>query len=283
MLMTLNLVRAFRKENPDTHITYQCHPSISKHLGSVILDAGIDQIVSSTEPFKCDKTYNLIGYPIREGYPEKPMRDHLVRYFAKELGIKDLSDENLFRGFFLPAPKPLSENAYCTVHVQAGWSMYKNWPIERWEEVCRWVQDSFGYEVYQIGGPDDIRLRNANTKMLGQPFRHNLNAMAAAQCHMGIDSWSNHATNIHWDRYGYRTGVILWGSTQSSAAGYPQNQNISANLPCQPCFREDPKISRASRGVCPNPAGQTYEQPRHACMQHISIEMVKEAIEKILS
>jgi len=68
--------------------------------------------------------------------------------------------------------------------------------------------------------------------------------------------------------------VILWGSTQASAAGYPHNANISLGLPCQPCFREDPTVSKMPRGVCINPPGQTYDRPRHACMHGIKVDDV---------
>ncbi len=104
--------------------------------------------------------------------------------------------------------------------------------------------------------------------------------LANAELHVGIDSWSNHATNIVWEGKGKVPGVILWGSTQASAAGYSQNHNINLGLPCQPCFREDPKISSVPRGVCPNPPGQTYEKPLHACMHGISREQVLDVIVK---
>jgi hypothetical protein len=32
------------------------------------------------------------------------------------------------------------------------------------------------------------------------------------------------------------------------------------------------------RGVCPNPLGQIYSEPRHACMSGISVERVVGAI-----
>jgi hypothetical protein len=97
---------------------------------------------------------------------------------------------------------------------------------------------------------------------------------------MGVDSFSNHLTHIKWA--GKQTkGVILWGSTQATAAGYGENINISLGLPCQPCFREDPKISRQPRGLCINPEGQdSYDNPQHACMNLITVELVLERLKK---
>lgn len=278
--MTLNLISAYRRENPHHHITYLCHPSISKHLRWILLAAGVDQIQSSDDKFNGDEVFRLTGYPIHEGYPEKPMQDHLVRYFARDLGIRDLSNQNLFDNFKVADPIRQVEGRYCTVHVQAGWSPYKNWPVERWEAVCREIGPYI--KIIQIGGPDDVRLQHVDDHWTGKSFKENLDLFAYSDFHLGVDSWSNHASNIIWKK-GKTKSLILWGSTQSTAAGYPHNLNIQIGLPCQPCFREDPKISRASRGICPNPRGQTYERPQHQCMQDISVEMVLSKLIELLA
>lgn len=285
ILMTLNCVAAYRKENPQTHIVYKAHASSVQHLKKAMLEAGIDEVVDqnfSNDGF--DAIYNLIGYPRAEGYPEKPMRDHLVRYFARELGIKNEGDVNLFYNLaLLSTPNnTYGKKKYVTLHVQSGWSPYKMWAIDRWAEVVRYL-NSQGFDVRQIGGPDDPKVEGADTSLLGQDFDRNLHAMAYAKFHMGVDSWSNHATNIIWRPANKKTkGLILWGSTQESAAGYRQNANISLGLKCQPCFREDPKISAEPRGVCPNPPGQVFENPKHACMAGITVDMVIAKVKELI-
>lgn len=287
VLMTLNLIKPFRAENPNCEIVYQAHPSTLRHIEPILYWAGVDRVISTEEKFN-SKTYNLIGYPLAEGYPEKPMKDHLVRYFAKDLGIQDLSDKNLFDNLTLEMP-PLvtrnTQNSYCTMHVQAGWSPYKNWPMDRWQQIADRLMER-GIAVVQIGGPDDPKIKRAYSR-LGRDLVQNLEAMAHAKFHLGIDSWTNHATNIIWKEseteYRKTPALILWGSTQASAAGYAHNQNISLGLPCQPCFREDPKISQMSRGVCPNPAGQTFENPQHACMQGITVDRVWGMVESMMT
>jgi len=37
-----------------------------------------------------------------------------------------------------------------------------------------------------------------------------------------------------------------------------------------------------SGGICPNPSGQTRENPRHACMAGITVDMVYDALADIL-
>jgi len=104
--------------------------------------------------------------------------------------------------------------------------------------------------------------------------------------HLGVDSFANHLTHYEWiagesDPPRRVPGLILWGSTQASAAGYPHNTNISLGLACQPCFREDPKVSRMARGPCINPPGQTYDQPRHACLHGIPAGRVSAELRRL--
>lgn len=273
ILLTLNNMASFQRKNPDTEIYYQCAPGIKPMLENILLQSEVNKVItdSSQRPAGA-KVINLVGYPLSEGYPHVPMKKHLVEYFAAEMGV-----DPSFNSFTLPLPNrdsSLPAGDYITLHIKAGWSPYKNWSMDNWEQVVnRLVQE--GITVVQIGGGEDPKISKA-VDYRGKPFEAGLAAMAHAKMHMGVDSWTNHATNIIWvsDRPKKTRGVILWGSTQVSAAGYKHNTNISLGLSCQPCFREDPKISSVPIGICPNPAGQTYETPRHACMAGISVEEV---------
>ena len=268
IIMTLNLIPALKAKNPDAKIVYRCHSSMKEVLEPLILQAGVDQVI--TEECPDAETIHLIGYPIQEGYPERPMRKHLLDYFAAELGVK--SDFHAFKLPMPSRPRWLEEN-YVTIHPQAGWSPYKKWPGTNWASICQTLKEQ-GIKTYQIGSPKDARIPCTDERLLHEGFDACLAAMAHATLHLGVDSWSNHATNIQWEGKGRTPGVILWGSTQASAAGYPHNKNVILNLPCQPCFREDPKISNQSRGVCPYPENQTYDDPEHYCLNELSINTV---------
>jgi ADP-heptose:LPS heptosyltransferase/glycosyltransferase involved in cell wall biosynthesis len=280
VIMTLNGIPALKRKHPGAKIIYRTHPTTMNHLEALMLAAGVDQVLATDKNYPVpDEEINLIGYPVRaEGYPEKPMKKHLIEYFAAEMGV-----EPDFDSFVIPVPRePLGvvpdldifRKNYITIHPQAGWSMYKNWPIERWQKVCADLKQELEVEIFQLGGPVDSRIPGVDHSLLGASFDANLTVLALAKMHLGVDSWTNHATNIQWGAKGRTRAAILWGSTQPSAAGYTTNVNLSVGLPCQPCFREDPKISQASRGVCPNPSGQTYENPKHACMDQLSVERV---------
>ena len=280
IIMTLSLVPLLKQKYPGNEIHYYCNAGIGQNLAGLMKAAGVDRGAASETlaPERYDRVFNLIGYPLQEGYPEKPMAKHLIRYFAAEMGLDD--------GFALmphltltapPRPPTLPER-YVTIHPSAGWSVYKNWRKERWEEV---ITDFPEIAFYQIGSDSDVKLKGARHDFMGGLFYNSIALMANADLHVGIDSWTNHLTNIEWEGRGFTPALILWGSTQWQAAGYMRNTNISLNLSCQPCFREDPKISRMPRGPCINPEGQVYERPQHACMHGITVERVVEEIKKL--
>jgi glycosyltransferase involved in cell wall biosynthesis/ADP-heptose:LPS heptosyltransferase len=297
VLMTLNLVPALRKQWPGHAIHYYCHPSIGTPLRALMNAAGVDVIGDSTVVEASQlahdhaRVFNLIGYPLHEGYPEKPMRKHLIDFFADELGVTEHSPLEVQR----PARFTSIPLRYATLQVKTGWSAYKNWPIERWRDVVKACPE---IPIYQIGTDDEPRVEGAYHDFLGAPLQESIALVANASLHLGLDSFANHLTNywwrwrdgdranlptvVHWWRDGDHLtrvpAVILWGSTQESASGYEHNTNISLGLSCQPCFREDPSISRMSRGPCINPLGQIYAKPEHACMFGIDVERVTRAV-----
>jgi ADP-heptose:LPS heptosyltransferase len=182
----------------------------------------------------------------------------------------------------LTRPADLPER-FATLQVKAGWSAYKNWPVERWAAVLRACPE---IPVYQIGRVDEPRVPGARHQFMGSALPVAVALVGNASLPLGVDSFDNHLTHFQWETEGSAQlrrvpAVILWGSTQASAAGYPHNVNISLGLHCQPCFREDPAISSMPRGVCINPPGQTYAEPRHACMFGIAVDQVTREVQRI--
>jgi|GEM_PF-2330538 len=277
IMMTLNLVPLLRTAYPGHAIHYACDPAIGAALADLMRAAGVDEVEDCNgfmeRSDSYTRTFNLVGYPLNEGYPERPMRRHLLQYFAAEMGLPSeaLSELALSR----PARPAGLPAHYATLQAQAGWSVYKNWPRARWESLLRACAE---IPVFQLGPADEAPIAGARHDFLGTPLSTAVALVANATLHIGVDSFANHLTHYRWrgeDGALSRTpGVIVWGSTQASAAGYPHNVNISLGLPCQPCFREDPKLSRMPRGPCITPPGQTYDAPRHACMYGLPVERV---------
>jgi glycosyltransferase involved in cell wall biosynthesis len=279
ILMTLNLVPALKAANQDCDVHYFCHANYAQPdaLGTIMLAAGVDAVMdaASLSAFRAgyDRVVDLVGYPLAEGYPERPMGRHLLSYFGAELGIDVRTD--YLPALTLPRPSvPDFAGDYATLQWQAGWSKYKQWPDERWSEV---------FNALASRGITIVRINEDAGRTLAQSIA----LFANARMHLGIDSFCNHLTNYYWSDPGIGggarrvPGVILWGSTQATAAGYPHNVNISKGLHCQPCFRESPAISRMPRGPCINPPRATYDDPTpHACTAEIGVdEVVAAALE----
>lgn len=288
ILATLNLAKRFADTHKGAKLTYLVHPSLAPIVSKTILKMGFSRVALTTED---NRNFGwlipLVGYPIFDNppHPIKPMSRHLIQHFAEELHIQPD-----YKSFILPKPQSPMLTDYITIHVKAGWSPYKNWPIHKWEELCLKLKEK-GLSVIQIGGPSDPGIKSAvgriavtpgtESQQAGVLFETCLAAMANARLHVGVDSWSNHATNIMWDGKKRTKGVILWGSTDHKVLGYLTNHNISLGSgACSkwPCYKEDPKISDTPGGICGNPANQTYEDPKHICLTEVSVDHVFNAI-----
>lgn len=271
LLMTLHLVAPFKAAHPGVRVLYFCDRAIGQGLRYVMARAGIDEVlpVEALSRAECDRIYNLVGYPLAEGYPEKPMAKHLLSYFASELGLPEAT---IFTPFAIPNRGQHAPVAnYVTLQVMPGWSKYKGWPHERWEAVIAAMPD---VRFLQLGARGERPLRSASQRWLGKGLDVAVDLIAHARLHVGVDSFGHHAAHL----YGVPS-VVLWGSTQWQAAGYPEDTNLSLGLPCQPCFRESPAISAAPRGPCTNPPRATYEdETPWACMAGITVEQVVAAI-----
>lgn len=276
ILMTLNLVPTLREAHPDAEITYFCAGpyAVPDALGWLMAQAGVDLVLDCAAlpawRKRYDRVIDLIGYPLAEGYPERPMQKHLLEYFAAELGLEAKLPALEARKPKRPIDLP---PAYASLQVHAGWSRYKEWPLARWNELLARADLP---PFVQIGAADCELVRGA-IDARGLNLRQSIAIVANATLHVGIDSFGNHLTNYFWREGNHIRrvpGVILWGSTQWEAAGYPQNVNISYRPSCGPCFREDPKISRMPRGPCIN----LSHDGTHRCMERIEVAEVAEAV-----
>jgi len=277
IIMTFNFVEKLKKNHK---ISYFCHQSNYNLLKNFVIKNKIIDFYP-LEEFKqedFDEIINLVGYPLSEGYPNKKMEKHLLQYFANEMGASfDFDSFVLDLPVFPKKIKNKNSPFYITFQNKTGWSLYKEW--WGWQELINLIKNKRpDIEIYQIGGPNDPQIKNIDGSFCGDSFEDNLAAQAWAKLHIGLDSVFNHTTNIYWRNKGKTKAIILFGSTQKDASGYPHNENISLGLSCQPCFKEDPKISRMSLGLCNNPPNQNYESPQHACMKGITPEMVFEKI-----
>ncbi len=276
ILMTLHVLGPLKEKYPNKRLIYYCHPNFH---GLAALSTDVDE-VRSHEQYKPGhfRDFNLIGYPKKEGYPDKPMRKHLVEYFADEVGV---ASEHPYPGW---TPKALSTPRppkwYVTIHTQAGWSPYKNWPIERWQQIVHLLKGLYpSLTIVHIGAQTDPKLFGV-TDMRGlTTLEESCYLIQRAHAHLGVDSFSNHATAI-----GDKTrAVILWGSTSPTGSGYPHNINLHLNpRGCSPCYKEFEHMSADPRGKCPHDPAQSWNKPEHPCLHELSVDQVWEAVQTVV-
>lgn len=141
----------------------------------------------------------------------------------------DLDDFNyLFGGIRMP---------YVTIHTTAGWSDTKNWHHrDGWKDLVEKFHD-YGYAVVQIGSSSEPKVEGVDifAAEWTTEFIDHVLLQAGAHLHVGVDSVFSHTSAIRWN--GKRVpAVILWGSTNPEAFGYPHQTHVKLDLPCQPCY-----------------------------------------------
>jgi ADP-heptose:LPS heptosyltransferase len=260
-LMTTAALRGLKEKHPGCHITY-----VTNEHSMQILEGNkfIDELTVICE------TPNrgiYFKYPEHMGYPNKPLQDHLIKYFNKCAGVVGdfamectLSEKEERTGKTLKG----QFKKYVTIHPKAGWSQYKNWYNDRWGEVVEHLFKK-GYVTVLLGHIDDPLLVNV-VDFRGHSVKEAVAAIKYADLHMGIDSFTNHASVIV-----ETPAVIVFGSTSPTGSGYDQNVNIYKDLECQPCYKE--YSSPEQKKVCPF---------NKKCMDLISVQEVIEAIDKLL-
>lgn len=288
VIMTLNYSRVLMRSN---EVTYFCDKSVYSVLNEFVTANKLVNKFTVTDDYVAsdfDKTLYLIGYPLDDGYPHIKMKSHLLWYFAREMGVTFSFNE--FHAVLPNVPVSIQRRhvgqnqkpRYFTIQTKTGWSAYKEW--WGWHELVPLLRKEFpDIAIYQLGGPSDPVVDGVDGSYCGDPFEINVAVQANATLHLGLDSVLNHTTNISWQGRGKVPAVVLFGSTQADASGYPHNVNISLSLPCQPCFRENPAMARVPLGPCVNPPNQVYENPNHSCMRQITPSMVLDAVKQQLA
>lgn len=273
VLATSAITVQLAARHPGAEICYYTkYPQMAKLL------AGVGAVFDSDQWDQRKPGIDLIpwGYPSAEGYPERPMRKHLTEYFCDEAhlppGPPQLKEEL--------EPFEIRSRRWITVQPNTGWSVYKEWSMENWNEIITRIHQAFPeVAIVQIGGSaDDPELRGTDYDLRGRTsISQALWLVKHSLLHLGGDSFTNHAAGTF-----KHPAVILFGSTSPTGSGYDSAINLWAGLACSPCYREDPRLSRQSRGPCINPPGQDYAHPRHACMSSISIDAVWKAIVSVM-
>jgi ADP-heptose:LPS heptosyltransferase len=261
VIMTTAALRGLKEKFPDHKIRYITHP------GNNDLLAG-NKYIDEIDGVSHGDTNHKYSFSYPKDYPGKPLDRHLVKIFNECAGLPDntidlectLSEDDDRFGVELKE----RHGEYVTVHVQSGWSQYKDWRIERWNDIAEFIYDN-GLAVVQIGGSENPILRNGSDYR-GAPIKYSISAIKHSKFHVGVDSFSNHASWAVKKR-----SLILFGSTSPVGSGYDQNVNVYLGMECGPCYKENPSVSKDHRGPCPI---------QGKCMTDISVDTIKSILQE---
>lgn len=263
VIMTLNAVCKLReKYNKITYVTSQ---PVIDNVGFLISNF-VDEIKTESQLTEEDKEnfVDFVGY--NPPYPEKVTRS-LIENFCEEVGVEINHKIPNIESLDNPFSNKGRQYKNITIHRRAEWSMYREYnKFNKVIEILKASNDNIKF--YQIGGPNEDLLNNLDGSFLGQSFKNNLAAQSHSDLHLGIDSVFNHTSNLSWAHRDKTVSLILYLNSSKRLTGYEHNVNLSKNIDCRPCFRENPDKaygSLAPKDPCPNPSGQSYEDPQHEC------------------
>lgn len=261
VLMTTPAVRALRQKHPDALIRF-----VTMNPDLLLENPDIDEI--SPVNLEANRTV-WFEYPVKDGYPDVPLQDHLAREFARSNGIPvmEIAGRICFtkseRSFARTLVRKFSPLPVATIHIKAGWSPYKEWPVENWQQV---VNHFFGRLVFiQIGGRNEPVLKNAVTMNGVMNIRLSAACVAESDLFLGIDSFPNHVAGAF-----KKPAVVIFGSTSPVGSGYPTATNLWSGEDCSPCYREYNAIAVHRKEPCPYAV---------KCQKNITVAAVIEAIE----
>jgi ADP-heptose:LPS heptosyltransferase/ubiquinone/menaquinone biosynthesis C-methylase UbiE len=150
--------------------------------------------------------------------------------------------------------------------VMRGSGSTKQWPVAYWQELVRRI-NSLGISVVQLGTSCEAPVKGA-VNLLGETTLGQAAAIIkGALCNISLEGglvWLAKAVG--------KRSVVLFGPTDVNFFGQPENLNLSANLPCAPCWWTIKDwFVKCPRGYA-----------RAKCMESISVQMVVEKITPFL-
>jgi ADP-heptose:LPS heptosyltransferase len=263
VLCTTPALRELRKKYPEAHIRYVTHESSRPIL---VCNPDVDEVVESNDGKYADQIINF-AYPMNEGYPYSPMTRHLTQYFAENAQVELSSDQPVLN--LLPDDVVVLEHQkpVITFAVKTGWSEYKEWPLERWEELIQLFPE---YQFIQLGAPGEPLVEGAQHLCGKLTLRESFSVLQQSDLFIGLDSSFNHVT-----RALDVPAVIMFGSTSPIGSGYDTNTNLWSDYECSPCYRENNAISVHPMPPCPHD---------HKCMvDYMTVERVANAVSEKLN
>jgi len=259
VLLATPALKALKRSRPDLELRVQCqenHVEILEHNPYIDYVSSFPGDPRFQNVHVTDTNYGRL-------YPSISCRKHATEIIADMLGV-DLEDRKLI----IALTEADEEKAMdivagyknpVSVHITSGSLAYKNWPLNRWEELLHRMPDC---TFIQLGEKKDPRVRSTVDVRGMTTAREAIAVVKHTRCFLGVDSFLNHATTAVGT-----PGVVLFGPSTPKIWGHAQNTNIYKNVECSPC------VDTIGKNTCPH---------THRCMATISVGEVEEAIRRTL-
>ncbi|MFT5822554.1 MAG: ADP-heptose:LPS heptosyltransferase [Crocinitomix sp.] len=269
IIMTI-VLKELRRKEPDAKIIvrgkkrfqglYLNNPSIDKFT---ILDWRTIPFDFFRVVFKFDKSIYLDGDPDSTVF-RADRHIHTRKIMAQQLGIelRDRSAEVIIvQEEDQWAKEKLSQyESPVIIQITSRSSSNQNWPIENWNELIKKMPH---INFIQIGIENEDVVKGAINFLGKTTIRESMALLKNAPTFISVDSFINNASNA------FNTfGVVLFGPSSPKNWGYVKNTNLYQKTSCSPC------MTVLGGNVCPYGS---------ECMQNISVDHVKTALDSILS
>lgn len=236
------------------------------------LNRGFDRLFTAT----VDEI--VLEHDIRHNLALIPFLGGTVESEALEIWLDE--DDETFARAFLAENGAAPEEPLAALCPTAGHSVLKQWPLEHFIRLARWLHAEKGMRVLVVGGPGDAALGAALREALGPAVisavgQTTLRQMAAllkhCRCFVGNDAGPTHMAPA----LGVPT-VALFGASCHHRAGPwgAGHQVVSHDIPCSPCGSGHQPGADFRCPVC------VLDEPR--CMTGITVEEVQSAVARAL-
>lgn len=265
-------LRAIKERYPDRRLIVYC---LNKHHRDVLLNNPyIDSLRLVGVWYMWKYPVHLYAYLFKpESLKHYFMRfQHIPLSWLYEKNVKEIVPEifadlqvsvehNTVQLFFTREEEDRARKALVfyrnvvLMHIHSRSSANHHWSLEKWEELVRSLPE---YRFIQIGHHDEPAVNGVLDWRGKTTLREALCLVKYADSFVGVDSSMAHATNAF-----NVPGVVLFGDSSPVHWGHDNNINIYKNIRCSPCFYY--------LDADPCPYG-------HECMNHITVEEVRNAI-----
>lgn len=231
------LSRHLRDVHPDAHIVWFVNPvfkelvEVNPHIDEVIPELCVTQRQHILNSKVFDKVYELQfrnnNYcPTCQAYYDNPVAverninvdnyfnyGNLLEVFAKAGGINDLPADTQPQLYLQDQHRQKVDDLnlpaeYIVIHCQSNFAP-KDWPVENWRKLSKWLLDHYPYSIVEVGLNSNLNINHPRYFNLtgNLSILETAEVINRASFFIGLDSGPAHLANATGTY-----GVILMGS-----------------------------------------------------------------------